>query len=50
MDGHEKAESDVIKHRKRVLTPARKEQNRIAQRLYSKPTTYADLAYPHLPD
>ncbi|KAH8902788.1 hypothetical protein BR93DRAFT_962010 [Coniochaeta sp. PMI_546] len=34
MDGHEKAESDVIKHRKRVLTPARKEQNRIAQRLY----------------
>ncbi|OIW22863.1 hypothetical protein CONLIGDRAFT_586585 [Coniochaeta ligniaria NRRL 30616] len=34
MEIQEKAESDVLKHRKRVLTPARKEQNRIAQRLY----------------
>ncbi|KAL2438854.1 hypothetical protein ABEF95_014495 [Exophiala dermatitidis] len=34
MTSHEEAMDGAVRHRKRILTPARKEQNRIAQRLY----------------
>jgi len=33
------SESDGLKHKKRVITPARKEQNRKSQQLYSKLAT-----------